>query len=279
MPVYFAVSLAARTLVAPLHRVAACCSQVYASSSRSETLLCDHSVRVRSAGVPSGNRAVLVCAEAPHSSSTSMVDAGQKKRKMQEVCFPEIAKRKEAGASVRMHAFGPHIFPIIAITLQLAGSHSYTITAVHCVLLHGRLLYQKRPSDLYYMNQVAIAVPPVQMAASDMIDLADFASINKDMTEYDEKREKVIKDSRGAPPSWHPVQHVADITTSSHCMTNTRAAQISKSSLNRPSTACIEGTWRAQQRSWPRQRLELRSCGPSWMWRAPCARVAPSPRP
>lgn len=39
----------------------------------------------------------------------------------------------------------------------------------------------------------------LQMAASGMIDLDDFMSINKQMAEYDEKREKVIKDSRGAP--------------------------------------------------------------------------------
>lgn len=45
------------------------------------------------------------------------------------------------------------------------------------------------------------------MAASGMIDLADFASINKDMADYDEKREKVIKDSRGMPHvcAWLPM--------------------------------------------------------------------------
>jgi hypothetical protein len=44
------------------------------------------------------------------------------------------------------------------------------------------------------------------MAASDMIDVADFASINKEMTEYDEKREKVIKDSRGAHLALNPIE-------------------------------------------------------------------------
>lgn len=32
-----------------------------------------------------------------------------------------------------------------------------------------------------------------------MVDIAAFQEINKQMQEYDEKREKVIKDSRGAP--------------------------------------------------------------------------------
>jgi hypothetical protein len=37
------------------------------------------------------------------------------------------------------------------------------------------------------------------MAASDMIEVAYSASFNKEITLYDDKREKVIMDSRGAP--------------------------------------------------------------------------------
>ena len=97
------------------------------------------------------------------------------------------------------------------------------------------------------------------MAALRMIDLADFASINKDMADYDEKREKVIKDSRGMPHvcAWLPIG--MGLLPAPFNMTSTCAAQIYRSSQSKLYTAFIEGTWMAQHPSWRRLRMELRS--------------------
>jgi hypothetical protein len=43
-------------------------------------------------------------------------------------------------------------------------------------------------------------------SASDMVDKADFEQINKEMAEFDEQRERVIKESRGAHPIGYAVR-------------------------------------------------------------------------
>lgn len=135
-----------------------------------------------------------------------------------------------------------------------------------------------REREYFSWHAFAYLVDLLQMEASGMIDMADFATINKDMTEYDEKREKVIKDSRGTPQIHHHA-HSDVITARALDMRAVCAAQTYRSSLSRPSTACIVETWMVQQRSWPRRRKAQGSSGPSWMQRARCARVVPSPPP